>query len=31
METGLPQGPSGYCGGFEWTITLLNGVCPCGS
>ena len=27
VESGLPQGPSGYCGGFEWTLTFRVGLC----
>ena len=30
FEQGLPQGPQGNCGGFEWTVTVQIGLCkPC--
>jgi hypothetical protein len=24
VEQGLPQGPSGFCGGWEWTVTFRH-------
>lgn len=27
VEQGLPLGPQGYCGGWEWTLTFRIGLC----
>ena len=28
VTTGTPLGPQGYCGGFEWTFTFRQLICP---
>lgn len=30
IEQGLPLGPQGMCGGFEWTLTFQMGLCDAG-